>query len=383
MLAGLLAAVFIFSWLLAWRATPLAGRWARRAGLVDAPDGPREAGGRKRQAGPVPYGGGWAIFLSFNMAVGAAWIGGIVLRRLFLDGGDPDIHGRWPLFFQRLLDLSAPYLGGLTLDKAVWTGAGLLAGGAGMFALGCWDDRSPLPAGKKFLWQALFAAFPVAAGVRLALPVGPDLLAAVATWFWIVAITNAFNLLDNMDGLSAGVAGLAAALFVFTAAGNGQVFVAGALAALSGAAFGFLRHNFAPATVYMGDAGSLFLGYALATLTAATMFYAGAGGLYALAAPVLALGVPIYDTATVMAVRWRRKQPLWHGDRNHLSHRLTRLGMSVREAVLTIYLLGLIMGGLSALLLAVTGAWATVTLFIGMGILALVALLERVGRRNG
>ena len=171
------------------------------------------------------------------------------------------------------------------------------------------------------------------AGVHFSRSDPVDLIITVA---WVVGITNAFNLLDNMDGLSAGVATISAASFFMIAAVNGQFLVAGLSAALAGCALGFLRHNFDPARIYMGDAGSLYLGFVLSYVGLKLRFDTPED-ITALV-PIIVLGVPILDTTLVSVSRILHGRSPFQAGRDHISHRLVRLGLPVRAAVGTIYI---------------------------------------------
>jgi UDP-GlcNAc:undecaprenyl-phosphate GlcNAc-1-phosphate transferase len=187
---------------------------------------------------------------------------------------------------------------------------------------------------------------------------------------WVVVITNALNLLDNMDGLSGGVGGVAAIFFLLLAAMNGQYLVGALSAALVGACFGFLIYNFNPASIFMGDAGALFLGFMLAAVGIKLRFPEGVE-IVTWMVPVLILGLPLFDTALVIVSRLRRRlNPLTTPGKDHLSHRLVALGYTRREAVLICYL---ICAGLGVISLFITQANIVEGYIVG-GIMALVAL---------
>lgn len=169
--------------------------------------------------------------------------------------------------------------------------------------------------------------------------------------FWIIGISNAFNFLDNMDGLSAGIALISGAFFFWLTAMQGQYFSALLFAALSGAILGFLRYNLHPARVFMGDVGSLFLGYMFGTLSLTSSYVvADSASLIPALIPVIVLGVPIYDTITVILIRIRERRPVYIGDQCHISHRLLKLGLSRNHAVIFVHLICIAIG-MSALLL--------------------------------
>lgn len=221
-----------------------------------------------------------------------------------------------------------------------------------VFLLGLIDDVRGVPPAGKLIVQALAAAYVVSFGILLPGP-GP-LLAIPLTIAWIVGLTNALNLLDNMDGLAAGIAAIAAIALAFLLDG----FWALSAWILAGAALGFLIHNFKPARIFMGDGGSLPLGFALALLSTRVRI-PGAPPWYALiAVAFLPLAVPLLDTALVAYTRRRAGRPFFLGGRDHTSHRLVALGLSERRAVLVLYACGALAGAgaLSALL----GVWPVI-----------------------
>jgi UDP-GlcNAc:undecaprenyl-phosphate GlcNAc-1-phosphate transferase len=178
---------------------------------------------------------------------------------------------------------------------------------------------------------------------------GPEWTDFLVTVLWVVGVTNAFNLLDNMDGLSAGVATIAGLAFCLVAGLNGQFLVAALSAAVAGCASGFLRHNFHPAKIYMGDAGSLFLGFLLAFL-AIRLKLVDAPKSVALFVPVLILGVALFDTTLVTFNRIRHHRSPMQGGRDHASHRLVWVGIPVPVSVGLIYALAASLGFLGLLL---------------------------------
>jgi UDP-GlcNAc:undecaprenyl-phosphate GlcNAc-1-phosphate transferase len=214
--------------------------------------------------------------------------------------------------------------------------------------MGLADDRRALgPYLKLFIQLGVTAALVVGFNLRamtfLDAHVGGPWLSYLVTIFWIAAITNAFNFLDNMDGLSAGVAAICTLAFLITTVLIGQWFVAATLACLLGATLGFLCWNFPPARIFMGDSGSLVIGFVLGVLTVRTTFLAPgqdfAAGWYAVFAPLIVLALPLYDLVVVSAIRISRGRSPFVGDRNHFSHRLVDRGMSRRTAVLCLYLI--------------------------------------------
>ena len=221
----------------------------------------------------------------------------------------------------------------------------LFAGGAAFAIIGFIDDRLEFRPSTKVFYQVLAALVPVMLGLRIA-GLSPVLTQVLAI-LWIVCVVNAVNLLDNMDGLAAGVTGIAAVFLAYHGYLNGQLPTLLAGACLAGACFGFLRYNFPPSTVYMGDAGSHFLGYTLAVLCLLSVNMTGRTVTATLLVPVLVLLVPIFDTALVAVTRFASGRSVTAGATDHSSHRLISLGLSERHTAIVTYALALVGGGLS------------------------------------
>jgi UDP-GlcNAc:undecaprenyl-phosphate GlcNAc-1-phosphate transferase len=214
----------------------------------------------------------------------------------------------------------------------------ILIAASWMSFLGLWDDRWGVRPAFKLLGQLAGALFLVVNGVQVLLPVLPPWADVVATLLWLVGITNAFNLLDNMDGLSSGIAAIAAAFFVLMSTFSGQYLVGALAAAVLGACIGFLIYNYNPASIFMGDSGSLFLGFLLAAVGIKLRFPDNVTFVTWMIPP-LVLSVPLFDTTLVVISRLRRRlNPLTTPGKDHVSHRLVATGMTQREAVLTLYL---------------------------------------------
>jgi UDP-GlcNAc:undecaprenyl-phosphate GlcNAc-1-phosphate transferase len=294
---------------------------------------------------------------------------------------DPSIAAALPAFVR-------PHLAGLSVQSPrLWT---LLAGGTVLMILGLIDDRRGLDWRVRLGVQTLVAVAMVALGWRLSLFIDLPWLTAVASVVWIVALTNSFNMLDNMDALSAGVAAIVAAMLAAvmllspdpTGGGQPQLFVAGFLLVLVGALLGLLWHNRPPARLFMGDAGSYLIGYLIAMATLTATFAGRDVPEHAILAPLCVLAVPLYDTITVLAIRIRAGRSPFEGDHNHFSHRLVELGMTRPQAVATIYL-ATATCGLGALLLhQIDTAGAAIVLLMVACVLVLVAILEITARRN-
>ncbi len=297
--------------------TPIARHVAARVGIVDEPSA------RKIHVNPIPLLGGAAIYAAFILAL-----------LLFGD------H----FYVSQLI--------------------GILVGATLVSFLGIWDDRHGIRPLLKFVGQVLAALILVVSGVEVQL-FRNDILDAALTIFWVVGITNAFNLLDNMDGLSGGVGAIAATFFLLLAAMSGQYLVGTLAAALTGACIGFLYYNFNPASIFMGDAGSLFLGFVLAAVGIKLRFPSNVPWVTWMI-PVLVLGLPIFDTTLVTLSRVRRQVPIYQGGRDHVSHRLVAQGWTHREAVFFLYL---VCGALGVLAMFLTTASVDVAYSVGAGVL--------------
>jgi UDP-GlcNAc:undecaprenyl-phosphate GlcNAc-1-phosphate transferase len=285
-----------------------------------------------------------------------------------------------------------PLLGGIAVFAAIMTTAlllgprdrqlaGLLVGISLVFLLGLVDDLRPLPAQGKLAGQIAAACALVAAGIHVDLGVSAPLFALelALTLLWVIGITNAFNLLDNMDGLSAGIAGIAGLMLCFHNAAQGHVELAILALAIAGAAAGFLIHNFHPATIFMGDCGSMTFGFALSGLALMSARGAASDLFLAVLVPIAILGLPIFDTTLVTIVRRLNGRPVTLGGRDHLSHRLVALGLSERGAVLMLYAISAGLGalGLVALYLGFWTALATGALAV-VGVVLFGVFLSQV-----
>jgi UDP-GlcNAc:undecaprenyl-phosphate GlcNAc-1-phosphate transferase len=352
-------------------ATYVVRRNAARWGLIDLP------GERKVHTSPTPRGGGLAIWLA---VVGTFAAGQGIL---YLAANNSAL-AQWVPEFAR------PHLAGAMAQSGrLWI---LLGGGTVLAFLGLLDDRGGLS------WQLrLLVEFAVAAvcvwlvpSLRLTAFLPFPLVTEALSVLWIVALINAFNMLDNMDGLSAGVAAIAASMLAAVMllapdpeTRGPQLFVAGLLLVVVGGLLGFLWHNRPPARIFMGDSGAYFVGFmiAAATLLASYTGYHGATP-HAILAPLLVMAVPLYDMTTVIAIRLLSGNSPFKADKNHFSHRLVDLGLTKTQAVATVYLTTATCG-LGALLLHRVDRTGAVLILLLIGcVLALIGILETTARRT-
>lgn len=221
----------------------------------------------------------------------------------------------------------------------------VMSGAILLFAVGIIDDKKNLRPSVKLAFQILAGVILVMGGITIQMFIPIWIFGAALTIIWVVLISNAFNLLDNMNGLSSGVAVVCAISFYLVSRAGGEYFMMAMFAALAGSVAGFLPYNFPRARLFMGDSGSLFIGYLFAALSIMVTYYdAGLPTQLPVVAPLIVLGVPLFDTLSVMWIRWRSGKPLMQGDQNHFSHRLVALGFSRTRAVMFIWAVTLTMG---------------------------------------
>lgn len=335
---------------------------AARLGVMDTP------GHRKIHVQPMPRLGGVALFGAFASVV--------MLGYLLV----PVLHeSAWARhWFGDALRL---------LREAPRVESKLLAvlGGASLaFVVGLLDDvlQARFPTWLKASGQVLAALVVVQADVRTSF-MPWDWLNVPITLLWLVGMTNAFNLLDNLDGASAGVACVASSVLLLNAWLLGEFFISLALAAFVGSLLAFLVFNFHPASIFMGDCGSLFIGFVLGALTLLERYVSHASSsLFPVLMPVLVLAVPIIDTTTVVAIRLRERRPIYLGDTRHLAHRLLSLGFSPRAAALFLYLATACLGLGAALLPHASVFESIVILAQASGFVALFLTLLFFERRK-
>lgn len=331
---------FVVALILALYFTPILREAARAFGIVDHPDAKL-----KTHRSPIPYMGGVAIFLAFVISLGLTI----------------------SLFDQNML--------------------GLLLGASIILLLGLVDDLKALSPAVKLLGQLLAAFVLIKAGIRIEIAFLKEyspFLTDALTVLWIVGITNAFNIIDVMDGLASGVGFVALTILFTIAVMSGDLpGIALFTICLSGAVLGFLHFNLSPASIFLGDAGSMLIGFLVGSISM-ILSYANQNP-FAVASPLLILGIPIFDTMLVMVLRLRQNRPLFQGSPDHFAVRLLRAGFRVRTIVFGSYIASLLMGASALWLMfldrdqsiALLAAWAVAALIVGV----FVATVDSRARR--
>lgn len=338
----LVVLAFVVAFLTSFASTP----WARElAHIIGAIDVPKDA--RRMHKTPTPRLGGIAIFFGFLIAV----ICFVVLT--------PEIIG-------------------------------IVAGSVIIVVMGAMDDRKPIKAWKKLLIQIAAALIVALSGVRIEIFTNPVLffendylilgkLSIPLTVIWIVAITNAVNLIDGLDGLAAGVASISSICILVIALMVSESNIAILTACIAGACVGFLPYNFNPASIFMGDSGSNFLGFMLACISIEGLFKGYA--VISFAVPLLLLALPIFDTSVAILRRIKNKKPVMAPDRGHLHHKLVDMGFSQKQAVLILYTISAVLG-LSAIILTGFGALRAIMLLAGALFSMLISIYFFKERNN-
>lgn len=310
--------------------TPMAGLLAKRIGIVDHPDNQL-----KKHDKPIPYLGGVAVYLAFMLAL-------IIFK-----------------FWEHS-----------TISGVI----GVTVGTTIIVVLGLIDDKVQLTPIIKFIGQILAAIVLIICNMKLEF-IHQPVLAVIFTILWVVFITNSMNLIDIMDGLSSGISVIACGILFFIAVQNGRLNDMYILAALGGAALGFLGHNFPKAKIYLGDTGALMMGFILASITMGEDY--SKVNPIAVLSPVLVLAVPIFDTLFIMFLRHKKGKSMFRGSPDHLALRMVKLGLSKKQTVMLLWVAGLLLGliAIASTMLAVQ--WALL-LYLTVGLGALF-VAERMG----
>jgi UDP-GlcNAc:undecaprenyl-phosphate GlcNAc-1-phosphate transferase len=329
----LLILTFIIALLFALYGVPIARQAALKYGIVDAPDGHL-----KHQQESVPYFGGLAIYLAFLMSLAFTF----ELRHDVL---------------------------------------GIVLGGTIIVMLGLIDDFGVLTPWTKLVGQLLAVFVLIKSGIRIEIAALPEWVDLTLTVFWMVGLINAFNLLDIMDGLSAGVGAVSASCLLVVALLQGDQTIAVMLVALLGSLLGFLKYNWHPAKIYMGDAGAMFIGLLLGAMTMIERY--PSDHPLSLLTPVFIVGIPIFDTLFVMYIRHRRGLPIFWGSPDHIAIRLRHWGLSVPQIVITSYVATAVVGAIGLAMLSVSQevGWVFCTGTIGT-LLLVTMILKKVDVRR-
>ena len=322
---------FILSLILSLYLTPVMRRAALQFGIVDHPDGKL-----KTHKKPMPYLGGIAIYLAFLLALAFSFE-----------------------FDQEVL--------------------GLLLAGTIVLLLGFIDDLGFLKTWVKFAGQLIAVLVLVKSGIFIKLIFLPTYISIPLTFLWLVGMINAFNIIDVMDGLAAGVAFFASVAFFFVALLNGRIMIAIVAITLAGSLLGFIRYNFTPARIYLGDAGSMFLGLMIGAM-AMIGSYTDKNFLGFLA-PLVILGIPIFDTVQVIFVRLQKGIPFYQGSPDHYALCLQSAGLSVQRVTWLSYGAAAILGGLGILIMNVSDLYYAVTVvgLLALAGLIIIFLLQKIG----
>ena len=326
---SLLILTGVIALLLSLYGNPIAREAALKYGIVDAPDGQL-----KHQREPVPYFGGLAIYIAFVMSLA--------------------------LTFEFRQDV-----------------LGIVLGGTIVVMLGLIDDFGVLTPATKLAGQLLAIFVLIKSGIRIEIAVLPDWVDLILTVFWMVGLINAFNLLDIMDGLAAGVGAVSAMFLLLVALFQGDQTTAFMLAALIGSLLGFLRYNWQPAKIYMGDTGAMLIGLLLGAMTMIGKY--PSDHPVSLLTPVFILGVPIFDTLFVMYIRYMRGLPVFWGSPDHIAIRLRHWGLTIPQIVLISYGCTAIVAGIGLVIMAVSQETAWILAgATGLAFLIATWLLKKV-----
>jgi UDP-GlcNAc:undecaprenyl-phosphate GlcNAc-1-phosphate transferase len=327
----LAATAFIVAFALALYVTPVMRRAALQFGILDRPNAPL-----KQHAAPVAYLGGLAVFVGFLITLALTF------------------------------EFSATVLG-------------ILLAGTIMVLAGLIDDLGALSPAEKLVCECLAVGVLLKSGLFVKLTFLPPGMDFVLSVLWMLTVINAINIIDIMDGLAPGVAAIAALFLAAIALATARPMIAVMAAALAGSLLGFLRYNSEPASIYLGDSGSLFIGLILAALSMNGSYTRN--NWAAMLAPVVVLGVPLFDLALVSVIRWRKGLSPFRGSPDHFAIRLRRAGLSVRQVVGLTYVSGLLLGAVALLVMRTESSLRAGAILAALGCTALAVgvLLSRTG----
>lgn len=337
------------------------------------------------------------VLLALLLAAAVSFAATPVVKSLSVKIGAIDV----PKDARRMHDHPIPRLGGLAIFFGFMVAVlllvpldrprqGMLLGAVVIVILGVFDDKFSLPAKLKFVVQIVAALIAVMAGNRIDVLSNPNIfsdnpfwalgvLAVPFTVIWIVAVTNAVNLIDGLDGLACGVSTISASSMLIIALLVTETDVAVIMAALAGACIGFLPYNFNPAKIFMGDTGATFLGFIMAVMSVQGMFKMA--GIISFVVPFLVLGLPIFDVSFAVVRRVSHGQSPMTPDRGHVHHRLIDMGFSQKQAVGVLYVVSAILG-LSAVVLTASSALRAMVFLVAMGIAGAIAWHVFVSHEN-
>lgn len=311
--------LFILSFFLCLYFTPLVRDAALKYDIVDKPDGEL-----KNHEKPVAYMGGIAVYIAFLLTLALAF------------------------------DFRTEVLG-------------LLLSGTIIILIGMIDDLKPLSPQIKLLGQAIAVFALMKSGIYIKLVFLPHPVALTLTFIWLITMINAFNIIDVMDGLATGIALIASVFFFLIALMTQNPLVAVLAITLAGTAAGFLKYNFTPAKIYLGDSGSMFLGLMLGSFSmiiSHTKFNS-----FAWLAPLLLLGIPLFDMILVVVMRWKKGIPIMHGSPDHFALRVKKLNRSTKQTVCLSYAVAIAMGACAMFMISTTSKWLCIGIFSGALIL--------------
>ncbi len=337
--------------------TALAKKFALRTGFVSKPARDRFA------ERTIPLGGGFAIFATLAVAILAA----VAIVKFLAVPGHLDWLG------ESVTIHTTGFLSKIGRLMMIIILVFVL------FLLGLWDDKKHLgPFFKLGVQFAVAIAAALFADIRVEIFIENKIITSLLSAVWIVLIINAFNFLDNMDGLSAGIAVITSSILFTAAALSGQVFIGALALVFTGTLLGFLVFNFPPATIFMGDAGSLVVGFFVALLSLRTTYYnqAQSGQWYSVFVPLVVMAVPLYDFISVTLLRICQGKSPFVGDTQHFSHRIKKHGLSDTQTVLTLYLATLCTGLGATFLYQVNLAGAILIFVQTVMVLFIIAIFE-------